>query len=304
MENNYVVYMHTLKCDGRKYIGITCQKPKYRWKNGKGYTHNEYFTNAIKKYGWDSFKHEIVFENLTKEQACSKEKALIKLFKTYNDAYGFNYTLGGESGNLKYISESDLKYQYLILKKSINDCAIYFGVSRPLIVDRLHKLGIITDKIIDITKESLVYQYITLNKTQQECANYFNCSRVTIKRLVNKFEIKKEKAKISETVSQAQIIYKISYNDIYQQYIILDQTRKQCAKYFNCGKHIIDRHLKKYKIKKNRKGLKRQLIIAYETLYDLYIKQNKTLKECREIFNCSKSTIIRWLKEYNISKEN
>lgn len=246
--------MHTLKCDGRKYIGITGQKSKYRWRNGLGYKENDYFYRAINKYGWDNFKHEILFENLSREQACNKEKALIKLFQTYDAVYGFNHTLGGESGNLKYIPESDLKYQYLTLKKSIDDCAIYFGVSRPLITDRLHKLGIITDKIIDIAKEDLRYQYITLNKTQQECAQYFNCSSVTIKRLTNKFGIKKEKTKISETVSQAQTIHKISYTDLYNQYIILDKTRKQCAKHFNCGKHIIDRRLSQYKIKKSKEN--------------------------------------------------
>lgn len=29
-ENNYCVYMHTLIQDGRKYVGITCQKPETR----------------------------------------------------------------------------------------------------------------------------------------------------------------------------------------------------------------------------------------------------------------------------------
>ena len=36
-ENNYCVYMHTLKSDGRKYIGITNQSPKCRWHRGRGY---------------------------------------------------------------------------------------------------------------------------------------------------------------------------------------------------------------------------------------------------------------------------
>ena len=47
-ENTYCVYMHTLKVDGRKYIGITCRRPNKRWRNGDGYKKQPYFYNAIK----------------------------------------------------------------------------------------------------------------------------------------------------------------------------------------------------------------------------------------------------------------
>lgn len=50
---------------------------------------------AVLKYGWESIEHEILCEGLSKEQAESKEKELIKLYKSNNPAYGYNVESGG-----------------------------------------------------------------------------------------------------------------------------------------------------------------------------------------------------------------
>lgn len=97
MEKNYVVYCHTAP-NGKKYIGITRQKPTKRWNNGKGYYYNIHFNRAIKKYGWDNFRHEIIAENLTQEEASETEKKYIAKYNTTNPKYGFNITTGGEKG--------------------------------------------------------------------------------------------------------------------------------------------------------------------------------------------------------------
>ena len=93
----YVVYKHTSPSN-KVYIGITCQKPKKRWKNGYAYRPHKYFYRAIEKYGWDNFTHEIVAEGLTKEQACQMEMDLIARYKSNNPEYGYNCSIGGESG--------------------------------------------------------------------------------------------------------------------------------------------------------------------------------------------------------------
>ena len=100
MTNNFSVYKHTSP-SGKIYIGITCQDANRRWRgDGSGYRANPHFLNAIKKYGWDNFEHSILFENLTKEQACRIEKVLIQIYESYKMSKGYNRSLGGEHGNL------------------------------------------------------------------------------------------------------------------------------------------------------------------------------------------------------------
>lgn len=92
----YSVYKHTTP-NGKVYIGITSTSVEKRWNDGKGYARHPYFYNAIKKYGWDNIEHTILFENLTKEEACKKEKELINRYKSNQHDYGYNMTTGGES---------------------------------------------------------------------------------------------------------------------------------------------------------------------------------------------------------------
>jgi group I intron endonuclease len=94
--------MHTSPSN-KRYIGITSQKPERRWrKDGNGYKDHLYFWRAIQKYGWDNFKHDILFDNLTKEEAEQKEVELIAYYNSNNVDYGYNMSIGGESGSKGY----------------------------------------------------------------------------------------------------------------------------------------------------------------------------------------------------------
>ena len=97
MEKSYYVYIHTNLTNNKKYIGITCQEPKLRW----GHNGNTYkgkcpvFWNAIQKYGWNGFSHEIVASDLTREEACDMEIELIKEYQTQERKFGYNILEGG-----------------------------------------------------------------------------------------------------------------------------------------------------------------------------------------------------------------
>ena len=104
---SYTVYKH-ISPSGKIYIGITSKKPEKRWNGGLGYLHNEYFLRAIHKYGWENIKHEILFNDLTKEEAEQKEIELIAQYKSDEKEYGYNIQHGGSS-NGKHSEETKIK---------------------------------------------------------------------------------------------------------------------------------------------------------------------------------------------------
>lgn len=92
---NFCVYCHTNKLNGKKYIGITKQKPEERWRQGKGYKKGA-FHNALKKYGWDGFSHVVLYSELSEVEAKEKEIELIAKYHTNEEANGYNITEGGD----------------------------------------------------------------------------------------------------------------------------------------------------------------------------------------------------------------
>lgn len=96
----FIVYKHTSP-NGKVYIGLTGRKNvNLRWCNGLGYSGNKHFTNAIKKYGWDNFQHEIIKTDLSFDEACEWEIKLIAEYKANNPKYGYNISSGGYCGTL------------------------------------------------------------------------------------------------------------------------------------------------------------------------------------------------------------
>jgi len=102
------------------YVGQTGKsKPEYRWgDNGAGYLNKKNgkycqpaFAHAILKYGWDNFQHEVIANNITKEEADTFEKLLIEKLNTIDSKYGYNCKEGGSRGKFsedtrKKMSES------------------------------------------------------------------------------------------------------------------------------------------------------------------------------------------------------
>lgn len=90
-DKNWCVYKHTLRLDGRVYIGQT-NNIKARWKPS-AYKNCINFYAAIQKYGWENFDHEILYNNLTLDEANELEEKTIIEYDSINK--GFNLSSGG-----------------------------------------------------------------------------------------------------------------------------------------------------------------------------------------------------------------
>ena len=101
IKNRHCVYTHTSP-SGKVYVGQTVNIKKrwgyngehYKTKKKDGTFIQRTFARAIIKYGWENFIHEIILENISKEEADYAEKYLIKWYKLHNQSY--NITDGGE----------------------------------------------------------------------------------------------------------------------------------------------------------------------------------------------------------------
>lgn len=123
---NYIIYKHTSP-SGKIYIGQTCKtNPKRRWANGKGYKSNPYFYNAISKYGWSNFTHEIICSDLQKWEADWTEKYLIAFYNTTNPQYGYNLTCGGE-GTSGFHHSEETKQKIGDANRGNSACAVNKG---------------------------------------------------------------------------------------------------------------------------------------------------------------------------------
>ena len=99
----FYIYIHTNILNNNVYIGITKQSLNQRWRKGEGYRDSKKFYFAIKKYGWDSFRHQVIQTTNTLEKAQILEKMWVSFYKKRTNIY--NITDGGEGSNGHKMSE-------------------------------------------------------------------------------------------------------------------------------------------------------------------------------------------------------
>lgn len=191
-DKKWCIYKHTNIINGKPYIGITSLKPSLRWRsNGEGYKHCRYFYNAIQKYGWDNFSHEIIETNLTKEDACKKEVEYIKLFNS-QIPNGYNIDEGGSSGSkckksiLAISKNKTKKYEF----DSIVDASIFFNCCPSSISKALSRNGTCMDYIFvykdDIDSGKIIIENIL--KSYKSCKKCVYQYDFTTHEYIKKYE--------------------------------------------------------------------------------------------------------------------
>lgn len=106
------IYQLTCSVNGKAYIGCTSRpistrfnEHKYRALNSN---RNIKLDNAIRKYGIETFSCDVIEECESREIMLKRERELIEINKT--STYGYNTSLGGESGSYGITGESHWAY--------------------------------------------------------------------------------------------------------------------------------------------------------------------------------------------------
>lgn len=184
MKNNWRVYIHENKINGKMYVGITGREPEKRWLKGKGYTKSKtVFSSAISKYGWDGFYHYVISDKLTKVEAEKEEIDFIKIWNLTDREYGYNIARGGYEGLSKNVSSELLGKKVEcdgVVYDCIKDCADKYNVNYQTMVNWLNT-GKAPKKFVKLNlklkdNDTYVENFNGSNKIKVECdGNVFDC---------------------------------------------------------------------------------------------------------------------------------
>lgn len=106
----YTIYLLTNILNGKQYVGFTNHLTKrlIQHKSASSRGSNYLIHKAIRKYGWENFKMEILFETPDREHALKiVEPAMITKYSTRTT--GYNLTAGGEGVVRKHTKDDRLK---------------------------------------------------------------------------------------------------------------------------------------------------------------------------------------------------
>jgi len=162
-EQIYCVYKHTSP-SGKAYIG---QTNNYKRRESEHRNHSRVecrsFQNAIKKYGWDNFKHEILKENLNLEEANYWEIKLINDLKTFSPN-GYNLKGGGNG-----VSHSQETIQKMIATRSKKEYRDAHSIRQKLIHNDPERKALASKKTTDYFKKEENRKAQSIR--QKECQN-------------------------------------------------------------------------------------------------------------------------------------
>lgn len=141
------IYKITNLINNKIYIGQTRATEPQRWQSHIWHAYNDpendsiALCNAIKKYGRENFKREIIEECNDSNELNNKEIYYIKLFNSTDKNIGYNITPGGD-GYERY-STNDILSLYEELH-SVAGVAKALGANKDSISKRLRGMGIDT----------------------------------------------------------------------------------------------------------------------------------------------------------------
>jgi DNA-binding CsgD family transcriptional regulator len=140
--------------------------------------------------------------------------------------------------------------------------------------------------------EWLREQYVRQGKSMQDIADICNCTNPTILRWLRRYNIQTRSLSVDDERLDDE-------KWLREKYIIQDLTTGEIADICDCSKYTVSERLKEKGIKVWR-GVTDSRLNDKQWLRDKYITEKKTSYEIADICDCSNSTVIYRLNQYNI----
>ena len=184
--NEWIIYKHTFP-NGKCYIGKTSQNPEDRWgKDGFRYQKQPLIWRAIQKYGWDNITHEILYKNLSEEEANEKEmECIIKYHSHYQDEEGpgYNISRGGEGFSIITEEQKQKILEMWEKGETVKEIRNKNDVSKEVIKKVLNKNNISRGERVKRGLEAYstikIYQYDLQGNFIQEYPSAYEANRQT-----------------------------------------------------------------------------------------------------------------------------
>lgn len=148
------VYRATCNTNGKYYIGKTLGALQDRMYAHKICKDKCLFHKAIRKYGWDDFEWDILYESEDEESLYQKEKLFIKLYNSYMPC-GYNMTTGGDGNYSREFSKdwhfNNMERAYRLAKQVY---CVELNTRYRSIAEAHYDTGISTNCIVNLCNDT------------------------------------------------------------------------------------------------------------------------------------------------------
>lgn len=205
----------------------------------------------------------------------------------------------------KYVDEKLNTYQIANLINCDNST-----IGRYLNKFNIPKRSSIENKNIDAcwnnidNKDYLIQKYIIEKKSTVQIAKECNCSSTLINKRLKEFDIQtRDRYTCNNTSIRQDLLNDKQFLE--DEYLTKNKTTKEISIKCNCSDVLVCKKLREFNINKpyiktRNKNVNYELLNNKEWLTQKYVNELQTPEQISSIIKCSKKTIMKKLKEFNI----
>lgn len=246
-----------------------------RWNGcGADYEHCTNFFYAIRKFGWDNIKHEVLIDNLSKKKAEEYEQKYIEQYNSTNPSKGYNMTTGGfkcKKTSKRKVVQYDIYGNIVAIYLNQNDASNSTNISQAIISRIcLHKQR--------TSKDGYVFRY------EGDPFNIDNCETQQLNIPVIQIDENKNIINKYLCISDAAKIFGCHPSSIKSA---LNKNHRKCCGYYWCTLDIFETFSPCEKVK-NRRIYKR--VLQFD-MQGNYITTYRSLREAGDIVGINHTQI-------------